>query len=166
MSLLQLSLDINSIIRKYEEEQERICSLRILSANIDINDQNQLKSLADDIIICNGNNLNMLTDIQTLANRLLDIIRTNQRYSEALEYEINSNIEFINNTLRLTESNCNDYIQQYRRDLNEFIDCCRNNHNYKELISEIIESYKKNKDYLDKFSMIIETINNIDIGNN
>lgn len=164
MSLLQLSLDINSIIRKYEEEQERICSLRILSANIDINDQNQLKSLADDIIICNGNNLNMLTDIQTLANRLLDIIRTNQRYMEELECEINSNIEFINNSLRLTELNCNDYIQQYRRDLNEFIDCCRNN--YKELISEIIESYKKNKDYLDKFSMIIETINNIDIGNN
>lgn len=166
MSLLQLSLDINLIIRKYEEEQERICSLRILSANIDINDQNQLKSLADDIIICNGNNLNMLTDIQTLANRLLDIIRNNQRYSEALEYEINSNIEFINNTLRLTELKCNDYIQQYRRDLNEFIDCCRNNHNYKVLISDIIELYNKNKDYLYKFSMIIETINNIYIGNN
>ena len=164
MSLLQLSLDINSIIRKYEEEQERICSLRILSANIDINDQNQLESLADNIIICNGNNLNMLTDIQTLANRLLDIIRTNQRYMEELECEINSNIEFINNSLRLTELNCNDYIQQYDRDLNEFIDCCRNN--YKELISDIIESYNKNKDYLDKFSMIIETINNIDTGNN
>lgn len=166
MSLLQLSLCINSIIRKCEEEQERICSLRLLSANIDINDQNQLKSLADDIIICNDNNLEMLRDIETLANRLLDIIRNNQRYNEALECEINSNIEFINNSLRLTELKCNDYIQQYRRDLNEFIDCCRNNHNYKELISEIIELYNKNKYYLDKFSMIIETINNIDIGNN
>ena len=166
MSLLQLSLDINSIIRKYEEEQERICNLRILSANIDINDQNQLKSIADNIIICNGNNLEMLRDIETLANRLLDIIRNNQRYSEALECEINSNIEFINNTLRLIELKCNNCIQQYKRDLNEFIHCYINNHNYKELISEIIESYNKNKGYLDKFSMIIETINSIDNGNN
>lgn len=84
MCLLQLSLDINSIRSKYEEEQKGICDLRILSSNINISNPNQLKSLADNAIICLKNNLDILTDIKALANRLLEIIRNNQNYKEEL----------------------------------------------------------------------------------
>lgn len=161
MSLLQLSLDINSIRSKYEEEQKRICDLRILSSNININNQNQLQSLADNVIICLENNLDILTDIKALANKLLEIIRNNQNYIEELEQEITDNVEYINNTLVLTKANYNYCIQKYRT--REFIDICRNNYN--DLISYIIELYDKNKYYLHMLSVIIETIN-IDNNNN
>lgn len=154
MSLLQLSLDINSIRSKYEEEQKRICDLRILSSNININNQNQLKSLAENIIICNNNNLNMLEDIRTLANRLSDIIRNNQNYIKELEQEINSNIKCINNTLKSIRVIYNDYSQKYRT--GEFINIYRNNYN--DLISDIIELYDKNKNYLDTLSILIKLL--------
>ena len=154
MSLLQLSLDINSIRSKYEEEQKRICDLRILSSNININNQNQLQYLADNAIICLENNLDILTDIKALANRLLDIIRNNQNYIKELEQEITDNVGYINNTLVLTKSNYNDCIQKYRT--GEFIDICRNNYN--DLISYIIELYDKNKYYLDTLSILIKLL--------
>lgn len=162
MCLLQLSLDINSIRSKYEEEQKGICDLRILSSNINISNPNQLKSLAEDIIICLKNNLDILTGIKALANRLLEIIRNNQNYKEELEQEITNNVEYINNTLALTKANYNDYIKKYRT--GEFIDICRNNYN--NLIPYIIELHDKNKYYLHMLSIIIETINNIDNNNN
>lgn len=154
MSLLQLLLDINSIRSKYEEEQKRICDLRILSSNININNQNQLESLAKNIIICNNNNRNMLEYIRTLANRLLNIIRNNQNYKEELEQEITNNVEYINNTLVLTKANYNDCIKKYRT--GEFIDICRNNYN--DLISYIIELHDKNKNYLDRLSILIKLL--------
>lgn len=151
MCLLQLSLDINSIRSKYEEEQKGICDLRILSSNINISNPNQLKSLAKNIIICNNNNRNMLEDIRTLANRLLDIIRNNQNYKEELEQEINSNIKCINNTLKSIRAIYNDYSQEYRT--GEFINIYRNNYN--DLISDIIELHDKNKNYLDTLSILL-----------
>ena len=154
MSLLQLSLDINSIRIKYEEEQKGICDLRILSSNININNPNQLKSLADNAIICLKNNLDILTDIKALANRLLEIIRNNQNYKEELEQEITNNLEYINNTLVLTKANYNDCIKKYRT--GEFIDICRNNYN--NLIPYIIELHDKNKNYLDRLSILIKLL--------
>ena len=161
MSLLQLSLYINSIRSKYEEEQKRICDLRILSSNININNPNQLKSLADNFIICLENDLDILTDIKASSNRLLEIIRNNQDYMEELEQEITNTVEYINNTLILTKRIYNDYIQKYKT--GEF-KLCENN--YKLLISYILELHDKNKYYLYMLSIIIETINNIDNNNN
>lgn len=161
MCLLQLSLDINSIRSKYKEEQKGICDLRILSSNINISNPNQLKSLAEDIIICLKNNLDILTDIKALANRLFNIIINNQNYIKELEQEITNNVEDINNILVLTKANYNDCIKKYRT--GEFIDICRNN--YINLIPYIIELHDKNKYYLHMLSIIIETINNIDDNN-